>query len=168
MRRPLLSLIPAALLLLGTACGGADPVLDASGGSGSQAPAGTSSSQGAGGASDASGGGGGSSSSVKVPDEFPLPVFRGGTVTDALKITSDGVSTFSVAIEFAGDPKEVADLYEAALKSSGLETSRTEWESGDDRTIMVAGFGDKGEGIIGIEYNKAKKTGTANIVWMQK
>jgi hypothetical protein len=32
----------------------------------------------------------------------------------------------------------------------------------------VAGFGDKGEGIIGIEYNKAKKTGTANIVWMQK
>lgn len=106
-----------------------------------------------------------SEDSGKLPEGYPLPMVPGGKVLSSSKMTTDGKVGWIVEIEFKGDVKAVADLYEKALKQLSVEVTRTDMEQDGQTTIMLMADGEKQSGIVTIEGETKSGEGTLSVMF---
>lgn len=93
----------------------------------------------------------------KLPEGFPLPVYKGGRVTTSATMSSEGKKGWTLEIEFDADPVTVGDFYENVLKEQGLNVTRTDSESEDETFVTLIGASETHSAFITItSYEKGK------------
>lgn len=82
--------------------------------------------------------------SSKIPDGFPIPVFKGAEIENSTHITDpNGLEIFQLSITTPQSVKEVTEFYEKIFKDKGVKFTRNEQTDGDSRMVMIFGNSDK-------------------------
>ncbi len=79
----------------------------------------------------------------KIPEGFPLPVYRGAKVLSGSDVKSEGKTLWVVELQVKGDVTDVADFYEKAFQERGFEISRTDTDTDGEKMSLLMGESDK-------------------------
>lgn len=107
---------------------------------------------------------------VKIPEGFPHKLMEGYTAESAMKATTDGKVSYTLALDYSGKKiGQVADFYEAELKALGVEVSRSEMTDGQSgTTIFLTGDGPKVGAWVSLTENLEQKTVQVALIYGMK
>lgn len=109
-------------------------------------------------------------SSVKIPDGFPHKLMDGYKAESALKASAEGKVSYTLALTYKGKKiGDVADFFEAELKSIGVEVSRSEMtDSQSGTTIFLTGDGPTVGAWVSLIENLDEKTVEVALIYGMK
>lgn len=80
---------------------------------------------------------------AKVPDDFPLPLYEGFTVTDTLRTQAGDFRGIQLEITGNATPEAVAQFYEAEFNKRGLKVSKMSQKTETGNEVLVLGQSDQ-------------------------
>lgn len=102
---------------------------------------------------------------ANVPKNLPawLPVYAGATVEGAYDATSAGSRNATFTMKTSDSIDQVAEFYEAKLKSAGLKVDRSSYESNGQKAITLVGTSEDGKKTATIGITNADGTTRAAV-----
>jgi hypothetical protein len=103
----------------------------------------------------------------KVPDGFPIPLMKGGTIAGAAKINTAEQNGWTAQLQFEAGHGAVADYYEKVMRERGFKVDRVAVEAEGKPTVnLVVESGTEG-GLLSISLADGTPT-TMILGWMYK
>jgi len=102
----------------------------------------------------------------KVPDGFPIPMYKGAKVENSTHISDpNGQEIFQLSITTLDTVKQVTEFYEKVFKEKEISTTRTEQSDGENQMIMLFGSSEKLDVSAMVSSDQDSDQTSATISW---